>query len=285
MSAAPPSPGTAAERDYVLGTHDEEVQRLGLQHRVWRSTVLDCWQRCGIGPGSRVLDVGAGPGYATVDLAEIVGPCGRVAAIERSARFVGIGRAACAARGLTQAAFHELDLMTDEFPAGSFDFSWCRWVAAFVSSPELLVQKLAAAIRPGGCAIFHEYGDYQTWRFAPRRAPHTEFVQQVMRTWRASGGEPDIAPALLELLARHGFRVIDAIPRIFCVRPRDPMWQWPAAFVEVGLDRLVALGAADPAWAAAAKRDFAAAQADPESRILTPLVLEIVAERVGAPRS
>ena len=25
-----------AERDYVLGTHDDEIYRLGFQHRVWR---------------------------------------------------------------------------------------------------------------------------------------------------------------------------------------------------------------------------------------------------------
>ena len=76
------------ERDYVLGTHDEELARLGLQHRVWRPVVLDCWQKAGITVGKRVLDVGAGPGYATVDLAEIVGPTGEVVALERSANFV-----------------------------------------------------------------------------------------------------------------------------------------------------------------------------------------------------
>ena len=62
------------DRDYVLGTHNEELARLGLQHRVWRPVVLDCWHRAGITVGKRVLDVGAGPGYATVDLAEIVDP-------------------------------------------------------------------------------------------------------------------------------------------------------------------------------------------------------------------
>jgi len=46
------------ERDYVLGTHDEEIARLGLQHRVWRPTVLDCWYRAGITVGSTVIDVG-----------------------------------------------------------------------------------------------------------------------------------------------------------------------------------------------------------------------------------
>src|SRR5438552_7320138 len=69
------------DRDYVLGTHNEELARLGLQHRVWRPVVLDCWQRAGITVGKRVLDVGAGPGYATGDLAEIVGPTGQVVAL------------------------------------------------------------------------------------------------------------------------------------------------------------------------------------------------------------
>jgi hypothetical protein len=50
----------ATERDYVLGTYDEEIARLGLQHRVWRPVVLECWQKAGITVGSRVLDVGAG---------------------------------------------------------------------------------------------------------------------------------------------------------------------------------------------------------------------------------
>ena len=72
------------ERDYVLGTHDKELARLGLQHRVWRPVVLDCWQRAGITVGKRVLDIGSGPGYAAVDLAKIVGQTGEVVAIERS---------------------------------------------------------------------------------------------------------------------------------------------------------------------------------------------------------
>ncbi|MGZ5005294.1 MAG: methyltransferase domain-containing protein, partial [Chthoniobacterales bacterium] len=92
---------TRHETDYVLGTHDEEVARLGLQHRVWRPVVTECWQRVGITDGWRVIDVGAGPGYATADLAEIVGPTGAVLGIERSARFLEVARDRCQRRGLT----------------------------------------------------------------------------------------------------------------------------------------------------------------------------------------
>lgn len=76
-----------AERDYVLGTHDEEIARLGLQHELWRPRMLAGWDRAGFTAGMRIVDVGAGPGYATVDLAARVGPRGEVVAVERSQRF------------------------------------------------------------------------------------------------------------------------------------------------------------------------------------------------------
>src|SRR6266446_6470115 len=157
------------ERDYILGTHDKEISRLGLQHRVWRSVALDCWQKAGITIGSRVLDLGAGPGYAAIDLAEIVGPTGKVVAAERSSNFVRALEERCRARSLSNVEIHELDLMTDNLPQGPYDFSWCRWVASFVSDPALLIRKLASVMPIGSIAIFHEYGHYLTWRFSPRR--------------------------------------------------------------------------------------------------------------------
>src|SRR5438552_12423664 len=61
----PPSPGegmqSETERDYILGTHDDEVIRIGLQHRVWRPVVLDLWQGAGITVGNRMHAIGDGP--------------------------------------------------------------------------------------------------------------------------------------------------------------------------------------------------------------------------------
>src|SRR5215468_7587784 len=108
----------APERDYILGTREEELARLGLQHRVWRPVVLDCWQRAGITVGKRVLDLGAGPGYATIDLAEIVGSSGEVVALERSENFIRAMEQACRGRSLANVKIHQLDLMTDELPSG-----------------------------------------------------------------------------------------------------------------------------------------------------------------------
>ena len=268
------------ERDYILGTHDDEVIRLGLQHRVWRPVVLDLWQRAGITVGKRVLDIGAGPGYAAIDLAEIVGPAGEVVAVERSTKFVSVIKEACRLRALNHVRIHELDLMSDDLPLRPYDFSWCRWVISFVSDPAVLIKKLAAVMPKGSIAIFHEYVHYTTWRFSPRRPALERFAEQVGESWRAAGGEPDIGLSLPPLLFTNGFIVRSAVPRIYCVRPSDYMWQWPAAFIESGTSRLQELGRVKEEFVKEVKAQFAKAEEDPDSLMLTPLVLEIVAERV-----
>jgi ubiquinone/menaquinone biosynthesis C-methylase UbiE len=268
-----------AETDYVLGTHDDEIARLGLQHRVWRSVVTECWQRVGMTHGWRVIDVGAGPGYATADLAEIVGPGGAVFAIERSARFLEVARERCRARGLTNVEFREGDLMEVSLGQPGYDAAWCRWVANFVASPEKLIANIAGALRPGGLAIFHEYSDYATFRFMPQRLSLESFCTAVMESWRASGGDPDVARRLPELLAAAGFRVLEIIPRVRTVSPRNYTWQWPKSFIEINVARLQELGRVTPEWGANVLREFAELEADPNSWFTTPMFLELVARR------
>jgi len=54
--------------NYVLGTHEDEAFRLGLQHSLWTEHAHAIWKRAGIGFGAKVLDAGCGPGFATFDL-------------------------------------------------------------------------------------------------------------------------------------------------------------------------------------------------------------------------
>lgn len=273
--------GTPAtlERDYVIGTDVEEIARLGIQHRVWRPRVLECWQRAGITDGSRVMDVGAGPGYATIDLAEVVGPGGQVIAFERSANFLQSAREACRLRGLANVRFREIDLMQEDWDAKDLDAAWCRWVACFVSSPVMLIANIAAALRRGGVAIFHEYIDYGSWRLAPPRPAVESFVSEVMASWRQAGGEPDIAISLPGLLRDAGFRILHITPVVYAVTPGDFVWQWPSRFLKGFLPRLLALGQVDAGWVDSVRREFEEAEADQSTIMVTPMVLEIVAER------
>jgi SAM-dependent methyltransferase len=194
---------------------------------------------------------------------------------------VAFAREACARRGLSNVEFRELDLMTEPLGVSGLDAAWCRWVAAFVSSPARLVAAIAGALRPGGVAMFHEYGDYGTWRLAPRGPAHASFVAAVVKSWRESGGEPDVGLELPGLLHEAGFRVRSVSPLVFALRPHDFMWQWPSGFIEIHLRHQLEQGKVERAWADSVLRELRAAEADPASFMITPLVLEIVAEKAG----
>ncbi|MFO0962491.1 MAG: methyltransferase domain-containing protein [Phycisphaerales bacterium] len=283
----------ASRGDYVLGTHDDELARLGFQHAVWRSFVIDGWRAAGIGAGDSVVDVGAGPGFATVDLARIVGPTGRVCAVERSPRYLDALLEQCRAHGLANVDAHQIDLMTDAIPPahdrgeradalGGHDAAWCRWVAMFVPSVETLVARIRAALRPGGRVVFHEYSCYPTYTALPQRQGITDFVTEAMRSFRAGGGEASIAGTLLAQLRAQGFALQHARPIARAARPGEELWNWPAGFIRTYVPRLRELGQVDDAWCERVLRDLDAAEADPDSVLVTPTVLEIVARRDGA---
>lgn len=270
------------DRDYVLGTHDEEIERLGLQHRVWRPKASDAWQRAGFSVGQTLLDVGCGPGYATLDLAEIVGPGGRVVGVDRSRRFLNHLEGQFELRGIRNVETVEMDLddarLAERLPA-NMDGAWCRWVYAFVQNPKELLARVAGALRPGGTIVIHEYFDYSTWRLIPPSPAQELFVGKVMETWRATGGEVEIGTSIPQWLGELDFSIRSVRPLIEIVGPADYFWKWPKAFVDVGVERMRELGSLTAGDADAVRQALADAERDPRSLMVTPGVIEIIAAR------
>ena len=260
-----------SEGDYLLGTRDDEVARLGLQHRVWRPQMLDGFRRARFGSGQTILDVGAGPGFATADLADTVGPDGKVIAIERSPNFLSVLRS----RGLPNVEVRDADLTAHDLGEAIADGAWTRWVLAFLTEPAPVVERIARALRPGGAALFHEYIDYEGWRLIPPTADHHRYRELVVKSWRDSGGEPDAALELPRHLAAAGLELVSVRPMVEIIGADDPMWQWPASFVATNAGRLHELGycSAEEAARFATMLD----RVDPGTRMMTPVVAEIIA--------
>lgn len=268
------------EREYVLGTHDEEIERLGLQHRVWRPRALDAWRRAGFTAGQTIIDVGCGPGYAALDLAEIVGAAGKIVAVDRSRRFLAALERTSRARGLEdRIEAHELDLADSPLPAPLADAAWTRWVLAFVRKPRALLARISEALRPGGVFVAHEYFHYSTWRLSPRSAALEEFVSIVEETWRADGGEPDIGLDLPVWLEELGFEVRSLHTIVDAVRPSNFVWEWPASFVDVGVARLASLGRLTADQCHRIRAEFDERKRQPGTLMITPGVLEVIAVR------
>ena len=269
--------------DYVLGTHNDEHARLGMQHSLWREFVLDAWKRAGICTGTRVVDVGAGPGFATMDLADIVGATGHVTAVEISSKFAQEVKDQANVRGLKNISVHIVDLMHEDIPLANagveFDAAWCRWVCMFVPDVGALVRRVHNALRAGGVAVFHEYVHYETYGLQPPTPGIDSFTQAAMKSFSARGGNANIAGTLLKELRQHGFETMSIKPIARAARPHEPLWQWPAGFIRTYLPRLIELGQVDNAFAANVLAELARAEQDPQSIMLTPTVLEIIARK------
>jgi SAM-dependent methyltransferase len=269
------------DRDYILGTNDAEIARLGLQHRVWRPTALEFWRRAGITVGSTVIDAGCGPGYATIDLAEIVGPKGRVIAIDRSRRFLDVLRARAETSHLTNIEIIEAQLTDDIWPKAVADFIWCRWVYSFVREPAAIMRHMAAALKPGGTFVSQEYYDYRGWRLAPANAEFERFVQIIMQSWRDDGGEPDIGLDMVRFAMDAGLEVALTEPEVFITRPGDYFWEWPTAFVRNTHERLIELGKITKDDVERVAAIWRKAEADPRTSMFTPGVLMLAARKPG----
>src|ERR1051325_10709821 len=124
------------EREYVLGTDQDELTRLGFQHQLWLEHAASAWERAGFGPGQKLLDVGCGPGYATFDLSSRVGAQGQVRAIDASGRFIAHLEAGARMRGVNNIAAAIGDVERLALSKGAFDGAYARWVLCFVKRQE-----------------------------------------------------------------------------------------------------------------------------------------------------
>jgi hypothetical protein len=121
---------------------------------------------------------------------------------------------------------------------------------------------------------------YETYQSIPPSTRIEEFIIHVMRSWRDFGGEPNVARFLPAYLAAAGCRVLETRPISFSAQPHQPVWQWPASFIDVNLQRLLDLGLVDADWVTAVKDDMRRLEANPNALLITPMVLEIIAEKI-----
>ena len=268
-----------ATTSYVLGTGVDEQTRLRDQHMIWRQDTIDLWQRAGIKSGNHVLDIGAGPGFASADLCELVGPTGRVVAAERSVNYINACQELKTAKSYNQLSIASVDLMHAPLPNGPFDAAWCRWVCSFLPDPQILIKNLSKVIKPGGCAVFMEYVHYASWRMLPAEPMVETFVNRVINSWKNTGSVADAAPIILGALQENDFEIIETTPRIFCCKPGDPHWAWVTAYMKVNTAHNLAEGHITLAWAQDFLQMLARCEQSGSHHMLTPMVLEIIARR------
>ena len=101
-------------------------------------------------PGSRVLDIAAGAGDQTLDIARRVGENGYVLATDISTRILELAQHNASAQGFAHVETRVADAHLLNLDGANFDAAVCRLGLMFCHDPLAALKSARAALKPGG---------------------------------------------------------------------------------------------------------------------------------------
>jgi SAM-dependent methyltransferase len=270
----------ATTEPYLLGISDDELERMRFQHGVWKASTDDLLNRLNVGPGWRCLDVGAGPGFVTVDLRDRVGSEGHVTALEPSKMYLDHARKVVGERGWTNVETVLGTAETADLAAAAYDLVYVRWVLNFVADRGGFLRALARFVKPGGVLAVEDYF-YEGLAIQPRGTDFDWMPDIVRRYYRSGGGDAYGIGELPSILRQEGFGLVMFVPQQQVGGKDSPVFQWASRFFRLHLPIMEERGIID-----AAERDRQLANldrlaADPEMFFFSPIVVQCAMRRPG----
>ena len=203
---------------YVLGSSDQEIERLDRQSASIDSATRLLLRAAGIAPGMRVLDLGTGVGHVAMLIADLVGPQGRVVAIDRDARLLEVAAARASTRA--QLSFVEGDVRSWR-DAEPFDAVVGRLILFHLADPAGVLRHHAASLRPAGLLLALDF-DLGSCRTEPALPLAAEALAWVQGAFRSAGANPVIGARLALLLAEAGLADVQGFGVQGYLAPGDP---------------------------------------------------------------
>lgn len=266
------------DRSYILGTDEEELFRLGVQHQVWAEEAQHGWRLANFRSGQTLLDLGCGPGYCTKELAFLVGQKGKVIGVDKSVGFIKFLKQVSLKYNLNvEAIASDFDQMVLE--PESIDGMYCRWGLAWIPNPEEVLKKVYDALKPGGKMVIHEYYDWSTLQTEPRKEALANAIAMALKSFKDSDFEIDIGRHLAKILGDLGMRIVGYRPMLKIATPQNGVWQWPKTFFQSYFPRLVPQNYLTGEEANRALIELEELEKIDGSSICTCLMVEIIAEK------
>jgi len=268
------------EKDvYHLGTSDKELERLAYQHQVWQDATLRLWSLAGFRFDQTLLDLGCGPGFATVELARLVGESGKVHAFDESPKFTTFLQRNLAASGLNNVRAQTADVHAIGLDDNSIDGAFARWLLCFVKEPAQVCAEVARVLKPGGVFAAWDYFNYGAVRVFPEQAA----IQRLFALYQQSaidhGGSYDIGQQLPEIMLDCGLEIDHMEPINRVARPGSPIWHWASLFHAGYVPKLVESGMMTEQEAKAFWKAWRNSEKNPAAFFCPPPMLGIIARK------
>lgn len=265
------------EPEYLLGTNDSEFARLEFQHSVWRDLTDAALERGGLRPGASVLDLGAGPGFVSRDIADWVGPSGRLTCLDESPVWhLELQKATwpCPV-DFVQSRVEEADL-----PEGAYDLVFSRWVFSFLPELDSVAKKVLRALKPGGRVVIQDY-NHEGISVFPRSPGFDAVVRCTREFYRGAGGNAWVAGHLPGALRRAGFERIALQPNVKAGGPESAVFRWADVFFPIFSGVFVGKGLMTIDERARFLDEWEALKADPDALFFSPIVCDVIAVKPG----
>jgi len=143
--------GCSQPGSYLLDNAAKQAPaRFGALSAMFDASTIRHLEDRGIGPGWHCLEVGGGGGSVARWLSTCVGEAGRVLVTDIDTRFL---------RDLSLSNLEVLrhDIVRDPLPENAFDLVHARLVLVHVPEKEKVLEKLIAALKPGGWLVDEEF--------------------------------------------------------------------------------------------------------------------------------
>jgi ubiquinone/menaquinone biosynthesis C-methylase UbiE len=209
---------------YFLGHADLEIERLQLQAGIVGGITRRLISESGIKPGMRVLDIGCGAGDVSMLLADAVGETGRVVAFDREPRAIEVARARAQTAGYRRIEF--IVASDESFPGEiGFDAAVGRCILVSQADPVAMIQRAAAAVRPGGIVAFQEPATEVCGRTFPTMDLYVTAERRLNAAFRATLPNIDAGCRLFANFEAAGLLAPRLIWESIAGGPESPLWR------------------------------------------------------------
>lgn len=195
--------------EYVFRGGIEGADRLAIVDQIFGPHSRRCLQQAGIGEGMNVIEVGCGTGAMTSWIANVVGPSGKVTAIDADARQIALAERRAKDAGIANVRFMHCRIPSDDLPASVFDLAYARLVLMHVREPESALRSLLRTLKPGATIVCEEATSSTAFARPPQKAV-TEINRLFEDLGKLAGTDFDVGDKLVDLMRSAGARVTGA---------------------------------------------------------------------------